>query len=86
MAERDFRAIYAKRKAAGDPNVMYRNRPGTTLAVTAEIHDRLKGAADERGVSVVWLARRLLTEGLDSLKPATELVLTRKLPQISDES
>ena len=78
MTERDFAAIYARRKAAGDPNVLYRNKGGTTLGLPEDLRKRLSEAADERGVSVSWLARRLLVEGLDRLTPADALRLTRR--------
>jgi predicted HicB family RNase H-like nuclease len=78
MAERDFHAIYERRKAAGDPNVLYRARGGTTIGLPDELHQRIAEAAEARGVSASWLVRRLLAEGLDNLKPATELRLTKE--------
>ena len=78
MAERDFKAIYAKRKAAGDPNVLYRTRGGSTIALDAALADRLAEAAQERDVSQAGLARKLLIEALDMLRPVDEFRLSRK--------
>jgi predicted HicB family RNase H-like nuclease len=50
----------------------------TALRLPKEVHERLKSAADERGVGVNYLAVRALEEFLAHLVPVDELVLTRR--------
>ncbi len=45
--------------------------------VSGVVHERLEVEADARGVSMSWLANKLLTESLELLIPAAELKLTR---------
>ena len=47
------------------------------VRVPIELMERLRIAADERGVSVQWITARLLSEGLERLIPAEELKFTR---------
>ena len=46
------------------------------LRVDEALRDRVQQAADERGVSREWFLRKLIVEGLDALKPASEIRLT----------
>lgn len=43
-----------------------------------ELIERLQKEADARVVSMTWLVRRLLEEGLDRLVPVEEFSLTRR--------
>jgi hypothetical protein len=53
------------------------NRNVVAVTLNDDEHMQLVRAARERDVSVKWLARRLVVEGLPRLKPASENVLTR---------
>lgn len=44
--------------------------------------ERIREAAEERGLGMAWLVERLLTEGLDRLTPAAEFRLTRPDPPV----
>jgi hypothetical protein len=51
--------------------------PGITLHVRPDVATRLQAAAQDRGLSITWMANKLLAEGLDELRPADEFRLTR---------
>lgn len=55
-------------------------RRSVSIRLEANLADRLSAAAEERVVSVSWLASRLLAEGIDRLIPADELRLTTTQP------
>ena len=46
-----------------------------------EIVAQLRTEAQARGVSIAWMANKLLAEGLDCLLPAGEFRLTRDPPK-----
>lgn len=48
-----------------------------------EIVAQLRTEAQARGVSIAWMANKLLAEGLDRLLPAGEFRLTRDSPATS---
>lgn len=43
-----------------------------------ELGERLQTEAEARGVPMNWLVEKLLGEGLDNLRPASEFTLTRR--------
>lgn len=47
------------------------------LRIDADLNARLTAKAAEMDVPTVWLARRLLTEALDDMRPVDEIRLTR---------
>jgi predicted DNA-binding protein len=53
--------------------------PRTTTAIRFpdELHDRLKQAADERGLSINYVVTKAVEEFLDRLIPIEEFRLTR---------
>lgn len=57
-----------------------KGRTTTAIRFDQETHDRLRVAADERGVSINWLVERAARFYLDRLIPVEELTLTRDQP------
>lgn len=55
----------------------YDQRVSTQLRIERELHQRLQDAADDREVSVNWLATRAIEQFLDRLIPVDEWKLTR---------
>lgn len=53
-------------------------RISTQLRLPEDLHDSLVAAADERGVSLNWLAIKLLTESLECLSPGMHLTLSQR--------
>lgn len=51
--------------------------PTLLLRLPPDVKDALRQAAEDRDVSMNWLAQRLLVAGLDDLIPVSELRLTR---------
>lgn len=49
-----------------------------SLRVPTELHERLVEAAQERLVSVNWLAVKAISDFMDRLIPVDELALTRE--------
>ena len=49
------------------------------VRVPDELGDKLREEAEARGVTVTWMANRLLTEALSRLIPADEFSLTRSV-------
>jgi predicted transcriptional regulator len=54
-----------------------RDRVTTAIRLPAELHDRLREAADERDLSINYLVVKAVEEFLERLIPADELRLTR---------
>jgi predicted HicB family RNase H-like nuclease len=52
-------------------------RVGVGLRVSPELHERLQKAADDRGLSMHYLAAKAVALYLDNLAPADEFRLTR---------
>lgn len=52
-------------------------RVGIHVRLTPEVYERLRVAADERAVSVNWLAERAFVDFLDRLLPIHELRWTQ---------
>jgi len=52
-------------------------RVATALRFTPDLHDRLRTAAGDRGLSINWLVNRAVAEFLDRLLPPDEIVWTR---------
>lgn len=52
-------------------------RTATQFRFPPELHRRLVGAADERGVNLNWLVVKLLEDAVEHLIPAAEIRLTR---------
>lgn len=48
------------------------------LRLNGDVYDRLAAAADERELSMNWLATRAIEEYLDRLVPVDEIVWTRE--------
>lgn len=61
----------------GRPRTEDPNRMSTQIRMGRDLHGRIQAEADAREVSVNWLVCRLLSEGLDSLRPVAEMRLTR---------
>lgn len=59
--------------------VMPRPKTRTTTAIRfpEEVHEQLKAAADERGLSINFMVVKAVEEMLENLLPADELRLTR---------
>jgi hypothetical protein len=53
-----------------------RNRKGVHVRLPDDILARLEAEADARVVSTSWLVTRLVTEGLERLRPVEDFVLT----------
>lgn len=51
--------------------------PSTMFRLPVDLKDALRQAAEDRDVSMNWLATRLIRAGLEDLIPANELKLTR---------
>lgn len=51
--------------------------PSVFLRLPPELKEALREAAEDRDVSMNWLALRLIDDGLKHLIPANELKLTR---------
>lgn len=49
------------------------------IRVPDEIGDRLKSEAEARGVTVTWMANKLIAEAIAAMRPAEEFSLTRKV-------
>lgn len=49
-----------------------------SLRIPTDLHERLVGAAEERLVSVNWLAAKAISDFIDRLIPVDELRLTRE--------
>lgn len=52
-------------------------KSATAIRFPAEVHDRLKAAAEERQFSINFMVVKAVEEFLDRLIPASELRLTR---------
>lgn len=55
-------------------------RPSVALNVRIpeDLGQRLRTEADARGVTVTWMVKRLLSEGLERIEPASDFRLTRE--------
>jgi hypothetical protein len=60
--------------------------PGQAVHVRMVIVERLRAEAEARGVSIAWMANKLLAEGLERLLPADEFRLTRDPEQLAQLS
>lgn len=56
---------------------MKRHDERCAVHISPEVSQRLRAAADEKGVKITWLADRLLAEALDAMVPGP-LVLTKR--------
>ena len=54
-----------------------KRRTPTAVRLPEQLHDRLRTAADERGLSINFLVTKAVEDFLDRLIPADELRLTR---------
>lgn len=52
-------------------------RASVTVRLPAELHETLKEAAQDRGVSVTWLVNAAIKDYLERLLPADEIRWTR---------
>ena len=57
------------------------SRTVTAIRLPAELHRRLRDAADDRDLSVNYLVVKAVEEFLERLIPADELRLTRDAPR-----
>lgn len=79
-APRDYKAVYAERKARGE----FDRDKGvhTTIRLPEHLHERLVEEAADRERSVAWMVSKLVEEGLERLIPAEEFSLTRR-PEVT---
>lgn len=75
-AERDYKAIYAERKA----RVEFDRHKGvpTMVRLPEHLHERIVLEAAARERSIAWMVSKLVEEGLERLIPVDEVSLTRK--------
>lgn len=73
--ERDYKAIYAERKARGEFD-RHKGVP-TMIRLSEHLHQRLVIEAVERERSIAWMVSKLVEEGLERLIPVEEMTLTR---------
>jgi hypothetical protein len=66
------------------PTVYEESRVATNLRLPRSLHEKVKAAAQERGVAVNWLLTRLIMDGMDRLIPVDELTLVRPLGKQED--
>ncbi len=55
-----------------------KKRTTTAIRFPEELHERLKGAADERDLSINYLVVKAVEEFIENLIPVEELSLTRR--------
>ena len=72
---RDYKAIYAERKARGEFD-RHKGVP-TMVRLPPAVHEQLAVEALARDRSIAWMVTRLVSEGLERLVPADEFKLTR---------